>query len=483
MKQAVKRILIPLFILFTGCDADFDFDQPRVVSITPSHNSTLVPAGSIVVVNFSKPMDTVKTNNEFSLSGDAGKIEGYFAWENGDKRMVFTPGGNYTASDKFTVRITTGAEDKDGNDLKDESVSVFYINGETGSPYVTASAPVPDSIGNPRNSTIVITFSEPVDLNSIYRGISISPSIQGVFSWNAGVTDSNIITFTPLYGFNFGVTYSVTIGDSIIDASGNKLREPLTFNFTVGDDFVKPQLTVYQDTLPVLNFDEALIIHGAEKDKRIVLTFSEIISADNLRSAISISPSAGFYVSSETAGGVTTGYINFTEILFPEETYTLRISSSITDLQNNPLVKDYRYVFVTDGTGSIAPVVKEIGDLNPVIPRWDKDDIEMLLLQALPLDPLLYPDIVVDFNNEIDPLSLSIFAVTAAGTGGSPSIINIDWPDIPPAPAVRFMRLRFGLYNVNAGNIYKIVIKGGKSGLRDMHGNYMKEDFVQMIRF
>lgn len=488
-----KNIFLLLLILMTGCDSrlDFDFERPEVVSVSPPHNSTLVPSGSRVIINFSKSMDTVKTNNEFSLTGDSGKIDGIFAWEGNGTRLIFTPRENLSVSDKFTVRVTKGAEDADGNDLKEEFVSLFFINGESSSPFVASYTPVPDSIGNLPGSQVVITFSEPVDLNSIYNGISISPSIQGRLTWDAGVTDSNTITFTPLYSFNYGVTYTVNINDSILDVSGNKLREPVTFNFTVGDDFIKPELTAHQELVSpdVLNFTEAIITHGAENDKRIVLKFSEIINTENLRSAISISPSAGFYVSSEVLAGATTAYINFTGKLTSEEIYTLGVNSSITDVQGNPLPEDYRFVFVTDGVNSIAPVVGEIGDLAPLLPlpalqHWVKDDIQLLLLQA---DPLFYNDIIIDFTSgaagppvEIDPLSLSIYIELAAGTGTGGSIINIDWPDGTPD---KFTRLKFGLYGIGAGSIYKIVIKGGKSGLKDMNGNFMKQDFVQMVSF
>jgi len=477
-------LLFIFFVALTGCESDFDFDRPGVVSVFPSHNSILSQKETTVIVDFSKTMDTVKTNNEFSLSSDSGRINGFFAWENGDKRLVFTPGKLLTGTGKYTIRITAAAEDTGGNDLKDEFVSDFFVNSDSGSPYVIAFTPSADSIGNTPGTPVTITFSEPVDLNSIYSGITISPSIQGRFRWNAGSADSAIITFEPLYGFEYGVTYNVKVGDTIHDVTGNKLREPFTFNFTVGDDFVKPGVAVFQD-LPVhLNFDESFVTSGAEKDKRLVLKFSETVRSDNFRSSVTISPSAGFYISSEVLAGATVAYINFTENLESGETYTLRISSGITDLQGNPLLKDYRFVFITDGINSISPVVLEIGDLVPpalpALQRWIKGDIQQLLLQA---DPLIYNDIVIDFNHQIDPLSLSIYVETVLGTGISPSVINIDWPDTPPAPSVKFMRLKFGIYNIYSGSTYRIVINGGKNGLRGMNGNYMKEDFVQMVSF
>lgn len=471
----MKNIVLSLVFIFTaGCFADMGFKRPEVISVTPSHNSTLVPDSTVITVNFSKSMDTVRTNNSFSLSSESGGIEGIFLWENKGKTLTFTPREKLPLSGSYTVRITEEAEDTEGNDLKEEYASKFYINGENSSPYVLLYSPAANTTGNPVNTQVIILFSEPVDLNSIYDGISISPATQGYFSWNTGFTE---IRFTPLYGFEYCVTYTVNITETVLDMSGNSLREPLVFSFTVGNDFIKPSVAVYQDLAVPLNFTEPVVTHGAEKDRRIVLNFSEIINTENLRSSVSISPSVEFYISSTVIAGATVAYINFTENIESEETYILRISSSITDMQSNPLVKDYRFVFVTDGAGSIAPAVSSIGDLN--IPSvWIMNEIQPLTI--IPATPLLYPGIVIDFTVEIDPLSLSIYTETVAGGGITPTIVNIDWPGLP---FVQFTRLQFGLYNVLAGNIYKIVIKGGSNGLRDMNGNYMKNDFIQMIRF
>jgi hypothetical protein len=480
MKTAAKFIL---FILLTGCDALTDFRRPEIISVNPAHNSRQISPGSVITVDFSKPMDTVKCNNEFSLNGESGKVEGTFFWENDDTRMVFTPRNDLPPAGRFVLRVTENAEDKKGNDLKNEFLSDFFVSGENTAPYILSFTPAANSTGNSPVTPVVITFSEPVSLNSIYKGISITPSVQGVFSWNRGESDSDEITFTPLYGFSYGVTYTVTMSDSIPDLNGNRLRDNLVFNFTTGDDFVKPELSVSQDRgqTGVLNFSEALVNNGAEKDRMLIILFSEIINTDNLRSAVSITPAVGYFISSEVSNGRTTAYINFTENLLSEEIYTLKINSGITDLQMNPLVHDYRFVFVTDGVNSIAPSVLEIGDLNPPPPPalqfWAKGEIQMLPLQAV---PLFYNDIIIDFTSPVAPASLSVYAENAAGAGGSPAVININWPE---GNFDRFTRLSFGLYNVAAGNIYRLVIKGGKNGLRDLNGNYMKNDFVQMVKF
>lgn len=478
----MKRLMLCLAMslaVITGCYGDDMFERPSVISVSPERDSSTVLPDTRIVIVFSRQMDTVKTNNEFSLSNGSGNIDGYYSWDSEGRSLTFTPKSNISMAEKYTIRVTEGAEDTQGNDLDGEFLSTFYTGGDLGQPRVISYTPASDSIGNPENSTVSVTFSEPVLMSSIYNGITLSPAVEGSFSASP---DGTVITFTPRYGLSFGVTYTVNITNSVKDEAGNPLLASTAFRFTVGDDFTKPVLTAYQNLIPELLLDESVIVHGAEKDGTITLDFSEEITTGNLESSVSISPSVPFYISTSTvtAGGITftRGVINFTDNLACEEIYSLRINSTVTDLQNNPLDHDYRFVFKTDGTGSVRPVVLAIGDIqgDNSISGWIIGDIPVLSL-----DPTgLYDNIGIEFSSVIQPATLVIKVDTVAGQGGIPSVVNIDWPStVPP----QFTKVKFGLYKVVEGNTYRITVKGGKSGLRDTNGNYMKDDFIQLIRF
>jgi len=482
MKRFILYI-VAAFTVITGCYGDDMFERPRVVSVTPGRDITTVLPDARVVIAFSKKMDTVKTNTEFSLSSSSGSIDGYFAWDEDGKTLTFTPKTYISMAEKYTIRVTESAEDADGNDLDEEFLSTFYTGGDLGLPRVVSYTPDANSTGNPENGTVSITFSEPVLMSSVYNGISVSPAVEGSFTISP---DGTSVVFTPRYGFSFGVTYTVDVSGSVKDEAGNPLLTPLTFRFTVGDDFTKPLVTAYQNTIPALALDENLIVNGAEKDRSITLDFSEDILTEELESAVSISPSVPFYISTSTvtSGGVTftRGVINFTENLQCEETYTLRINSVITDLQNNQLDHDYRFVFITDGAGSVTPVVTQIGDIDNgdnSIDVWAPGDIPVLDGEKSGLTGL-YDDIGIEFSAVINPSTLVVQIEIVAGQGGIPSVVNIDWPS---SVTPQFTRVKFGLYQVVEGNTYRVTVKGGKNGLKDSLGNYMKEDFIQLIRF
>jgi hypothetical protein len=448
--------------------------MPVVVSVTPERNEISVNQDAIVTVTYSKKMDTMKTSNEFTLSSDSGSVKGFFMWDAGDTVMVFRPAEPLERATRYTIRISGDSEDYEGNDLKEEFVSSFYTGGDDIIPDVVSYTPDANSIGNDVNTHVIIVFSESMDPGTVYSGISISPATEGYFEWNA---DNTIAMFRPLYGFNYGVSYTVSVSTSMKDAAGNKLADEESFIFTVGDDFTPPGITVYQNNTVPLYFDQDQQVDGAEKDNSITIDFSEVVVTDLITDAISITPAAKYYISTSTvnSGGVniTRAVINFTENLQSETVYTLRIGSSITDLQQNNLPDDYRYVFITDGPESICPRVTAIGD--DAVASWSMNDVVTLYLNNV--SDNYYENIRIDFSGVIDPLSLDITINMVAGNSGNvPYIVNVDWMNA-------FTRLSFGLYEVGTGHTYRIRIKGGPGGLRDQYGNYMKEDFEQIVKF
>ena len=476
--KAAGRIIL-LIIVTCGCY--YDLDMPHVVSVEPGKNRISVDLDSSVTVLFSEKMDTMKTSKEFTLSSSAGYVEGYFSWADGDSILIFRPSEPFKRAEKYTVRITEEAEDSNGNDLRDEFVSSFYTAGDNVRPVVESFEPEDNSTGNGEDAVVAVFFSEEMDPDTLYEGMAISPATEGYYEWNS---DRTAAMFRPLKGFCYGVTYTVTVNTNMRDAAGNSLVEENIFRFTVGDDFAPPELSVFQNNIEPLYFDENIQVEGAEKNGSIVMDFNEVVAADMIAGAVSIVPEAGFYISTSVVDSgnvsITRAVINFTEDLAGEEVYTLKISSSIKDLQDNSLAGDYRYVFVTNGTFSLRPYVSRIGDLASIdtVP-WNINDIVM---SGLYETDNLYEDIAIDFSSVIDPLSLEITVDMVAGNSGTiPVVVNTDWPVNPPD--AKFTRLSFGLYGVSIGKTYRIRVKGGTGGLKDQYGNFMKEDFEQIIKF
>jgi hypothetical protein len=250
--------------------------------------------------------------------------------------------------------------------------------------------------------------------------------------------------------------------------NSNPLPEQYTFSFTVGNDFTGPEVvSVIQDDTGLSLIEEASV-SGIERNGSFTLTFNEPVKRDTLHDGVRISPSCEFHI--ECASESAEAKLVFDEPLESEASYTLTLGSSISDISANTLEKDFRYTFSVNGSNSIRPQVQKITDDAGM--TWEPGTIITLSL-ASPPD---YPGVTVKFSKGINPFTVNVNITREVGTsGGSPETGNPDW-----AGTDCYM---FDILNVSAGNIYKLVIKGGNNGVRDTQGNTMKEDFIQYIRF
>ncbi len=478
----MKRFILLLIVFITcslpGCDFVSDklgFDQPEIKSVSPSNGATNVNTDTVIEVVFSKSMDTVKTNQSFSLSGGSGTIIGTYRWSNNNKTMIFTPRHSLTEYNMYSIVITETAEDTDGNDLSDTYRSTFYINNDLTRPEIISHSPLNDAIGVSNDPDIpegrvTVTFSEAIDIDTIYSGFSITPSVEASYQWSA---DHTTVTFIPVYGFKYGTTYTATIDQVICDVNGNSLAEQYVFHFTCGDDFINPEVSsVYQDIAPFTAWDVGTVTSNIEKSGDIVITFNESILPDSVYDAISFSPSAQFYVTTESAD--TIARIHFTSDLEPETDYTMQVTPSITDIQNNPLLQQYNYRFITNGPSSVRPTVTSIYD-NDQGSIWTAGEVEQLAISGT-VYPFDLGGLVITFSHSIDPSSISMNIVKSVGSSNNPSIINPYWVDMG------YTQYRFFINGMVGGNIYKITIEGGNGGVKDSYGNYMEEDYVQYVQ-
>ncbi|HOO71981.1 MAG TPA: Ig-like domain-containing protein [Spirochaetota bacterium] len=210
------------------------------------------------------------------------------------------------------------------------------------------------------------------------------------------------------------------------------------------------------------------------------------MNKNGLYDCIIFSPIADYYVEYEDimiyGETLTIARIVFISPLKSETYYTMSVTPSITDEEDNPLDKKYVYHFLTNGPNSIAPTVVSITDpLNPG--GWALGNIEMLTYDE-PTgtdEQPSYRNISIEFSNSIVPSTFSIDIQRTIGQGGDgalPQVINYNW-----LGGEEFRIFSFDIYDVLVGCVYEISIKGGASGLRDANGNMMAEDFIQYIEF
>lgn len=209
-------------------------------------------------------------------------------------------------------------------------------------PTVTAYSPVwnEGDEGTLCNVPINVTFYWDMDTEATEKAFSISPEVDGSFSWK---DQNTTLVFTPSKTYAAGTEYTVTISTDAKHSEGINMTEPFSFKFKTNDRESMRVLTNYP-------YEGAQVHYtGATVEFR----FDKKPNTNNLLNILSCTDSKGNNVSfnrrslkSSTSKDVY-GFIRipFTKALTIGETYTLSLGSALADNDGITLSKDYNINF------------------------------------------------------------------------------------------------------------------------------------------
>ncbi len=92
---------------------------------------------------------------------------------------------------------------------------------------ITSTNPADGATGVSVNSNITITFSASMDAATAEQAFSVSPNVNGSFSWNG-----NSMVFDPSSALGWSVEYTVTVASSAQSAEDDSLGAAYSFTFT-----------------------------------------------------------------------------------------------------------------------------------------------------------------------------------------------------------------------------------------------------------
>ncbi|WP_167882562.1 Ig-like domain-containing protein [Leptospira kmetyi] len=502
-----------------------DSTPPKVEMSSPGQGMSGVDPNSEIVVLFSKNMNKPYTEGAFSLSNNGVTQDGTFRWV--DRAMIFKPSKALTAAGLYTYVVSKSRAESDmGVNLIDDLRVNFSFNTDLGTPKVITTIPQDGATGVDPNTKITLEFNKPIDIASLYSGISIRPDVPLDFLSVAVSNGNTRFVFTPKQSLVFGTIYTITIANSVRDESGNTLAQPVNISFTVGNDFQVPDLT--QVSFPNTSVSnpaaadipvptEYTITYGLNKDKPIFLDFTEEVKLSSVYDGVQISPSVPFTVMSANATN-TRFRIDFLQPLDVYKIYTLTITNNIVDLQNNKLRRGYVYYLKVKGSYSQKIRVKGIYLDNGFtqIFKTDRINVSPTFLNAASscvsvapaVDNCTQPFFIQFCYGESDldglydatcfsPSSLvgdtqskillsSVQFSLTREFGSATTIVEYianltNATPIASAPAVfAFGTTAFGLGRFAT---YLLRVKGGTSGVKDNYGNTMDEDYTVRLRF
>ena len=342
--------VVILFVVFCSCSfvAELlNMEAAQIISWSPKRECVAVEEVPYITVCFSNTMNRPLCEEAFSLTKDADKVRGNFAWREQDSVLVFSPAVPVSKGCCYALTVAATAEDIYGNSLAEPFAFDFVTGEELIPPEVLSHAPADGAAGISPRESIRVVFSEPIDEASFYSGFSLFPSVSGGFLW---FSEGAEVHFLPVADYQFGRSYEVVLSREISDRSGNRLAEDFHFSFRV-QEVIEPSIVsvetveggrVLVPTQSGGGIDPSLEI---EKNEKFLLTFSQVLSEEQKIDLLNVDPHTTFTATWTPEN--RSCILGFTEFLLWNQVYRIEVLGQT-------------YAFVINGPNSIPITVTGI---------------------------------------------------------------------------------------------------------------------------
>lgn len=368
---------------------------PTVIAITPNVNALLTTAPTTIDVSFSENINVSTLDaTSFLLVADGpdatfGTPDDISITATSITYNPLTYIATFTVAaplpdDTYQVTLTDSVTDLAGIALDGEYIPASWPPSGDGTaggdfavtfvvldtlPTVTGVTPTPASLLTVPPATIVVTFSENMDLTTVQNPANISlvgSGIDGTFGTGDDVVmTTNFFTYDPvtytatwnIVGIPYDDTYQITLADAIVDLGGRPLDgdyDPLTFppsgDALPGGDFV---VTFDLDGPPMVIDVTPAPGSTTSAPTSVVITLSEGVQGASINPTSFLLEASGgdgtFGDGNEVPIASTTVIydpVTYTAVFslaqpLAAETYQVTLTDSVLDLSGNPLDGEY----------------------------------------------------------------------------------------------------------------------------------------------
>jgi hypothetical protein len=319
-------------------------------------------------------------------------------------------------------------------------------------PTVTMVAPGPQSVGVPTNSRVITaTFSkamEPTSLNPSSFTLACpatTPSVNGVVSYLAS-SQTATLTLAPASLPSNGQC-TATITRSAKDMTGIPLASDFVWQFSTGSapDTTAPAVT------GTINANGAT---NVAVNTKIGAIFTEVMDPLSINVNTFTLKQGNSSIPGNISYSGVSAVFSPTGNLAANTSYTATMTTGVTDLAGNSMVKDYVWSWTTAAApDTTAPTVTGSTQANGV--------------NNVPINT----QVGVTFSEAMNPLSVTqqSFSLKNAITGAViAGVIHYSGVNAEFVP----------LSNLLPATPYTVTVKGGAGGVQDLAGNAMTTDFV-----
>ncbi|MBK8031706.1 MAG: Ig-like domain-containing protein [Chloroflexi bacterium] len=214
---------------------------PTVQAVTPANGAVAVPVNTTIGITFSESVE-ITSAVDFGLECGGAPIA-YTVTTPGSlpastTTVVLTPAGNLPSGSPCTVTVLGSVSDTDTDDPPDTLGADYVFSFTTyidAAPTVQAVTPANGAVAVPTNTTINITFSEPVNIASAGDfSVECGGMPQGYTVTTPATLPASTTTvvITPAGNLPEGQTCTVTVFSSVNDTDSDDPPDQMVLDYS-----------------------------------------------------------------------------------------------------------------------------------------------------------------------------------------------------------------------------------------------------------
>lgn len=192
---------------------------PSIKEYSPKKDGVL--ADTPITIEFLEDMDRNSVKNAFKI---VPKTEGTISWQN-EKTFHFTPAKNLQKETDYKITFDKGMLTRYGGQTKKKIELKFTTIGKV---KVIQIKPRHKSTNiEPINASVTIKFNQEVNKASAEEKFSISPNVDGTFSWK-----DNNMTYRFNHNLAYSKRYNITVKSGVKTVHGLDSAKDFSYYFT-----------------------------------------------------------------------------------------------------------------------------------------------------------------------------------------------------------------------------------------------------------
>lgn len=453
---------------------------PTVTAVTPADGAIgVVPTKPGISVTLSEPVRALTGTASLTVTCAAPCVNpvGTVTLDAGSTTATYTvTSGSLAALTHYTATLTGAVSLANGLALASPYVWHFTTGLMPVAPTVTAVTPIDKAVGVPINTSLAVTFSEPVEPLTGTASFTVTcaaPCTSPVGTVTLDPAGGNA-TFTPAADLAALTEYTATITGAVSTAT-NLALSPYVWHFTTGvtADTTRPRVVL---TDPATTTPGPT--PGAPVNAAITAAFSKAMDP------VSIGASS-FTVTCATPCATPAGTVSYeggdqTAVFTPSvplalgETYTATLTTAVTDLAGNalagnqaplPAASNYVWTFTTAAAAPAANV--SASSTNPAAGQT-----------GVCPNASVNATFTVPSGLRMNPATIT--AGTFTVTGPSPALTPVTAASVVLDAATGRIATFTPQNALTPGGLYTATIIGGAGGVKDLAvpGNELQSNFV-----